>query len=226
MECGWNRGWVKDCFGGSILSQVGGKVISCSGTSLATWDAALQYVSSCLALLASVSVSVSLCLSLSLDLSLLTSLDLSLHLTLSHTHSPHCSLPAVLRYTKLMNDELLSNSCERNGVDQGMHNVWVHTERVKPMHIWWNEDGPIATVQSMKELHRDHFGRLTNTKGGTRTPPSCRRVMALTWLCLVCVYVTGEVYAVVHQYDRSKVLEAQYNSEYTYLQQRDMSIRK
>lgn len=70
-----------------------------------------------------------------------------------------------------MNDELLSNSCERNGVDQGMHNVWVHTERVKPMHIWWNEDGPIATVQSMKELHRDHFGRLTNTKGGTRTPP-------------------------------------------------------
>ena len=41
-ECGWNRKWVSDCFGQGVLSQVGGQVISCSGTSVATWGAALE----------------------------------------------------------------------------------------------------------------------------------------------------------------------------------------
>jgi hypothetical protein len=42
--CGWNSGWVKDCFGAEGLSKVGGNVISCSGTSLAGWQDALAYV--------------------------------------------------------------------------------------------------------------------------------------------------------------------------------------
>ena len=42
-ECGWNAGWVRDCYGEAGLAAVGGNVISCSGTSLATWDAARVY---------------------------------------------------------------------------------------------------------------------------------------------------------------------------------------
>lgn len=42
-ECGWNAGWVRDCHGDAGLAKVGSHVISCSGTSLATWDAAVVY---------------------------------------------------------------------------------------------------------------------------------------------------------------------------------------
>lgn len=29
-ECGWNSGWIKDCFGAQVLNSVGSKVISFS----------------------------------------------------------------------------------------------------------------------------------------------------------------------------------------------------
>lgn len=42
-QCGWNSGWVKDCFGVDGLAKVGGNIISCSGTSLASWENARAY---------------------------------------------------------------------------------------------------------------------------------------------------------------------------------------
>jgi hypothetical protein len=42
-ECGWNSGWVSDCFGQEGLNKVGREIISCSGTSLATWRSAVVY---------------------------------------------------------------------------------------------------------------------------------------------------------------------------------------
>lgn len=144
-QCGWNRKWVSDCFGQGVLSQVGDQVISCSGTSLATWDAAIEY-------------------------------------------------------TGLMRKEIDGNPCERNGVDQGMHNVFVHTRRLSnPTYIWYNEEGPIATVQSMPTLKRDQFGQLLNQN--------------------------GEVYAVVHQYDRSAALKRQYDKQFVLLSPRERTQR-
>ncbi len=143
-QCGWNKGWVQDCFGAGMINEIGDQVVSCSGTSLASWSAAMEYVN-------------------------------------------------------LMADELSRNPsrCERNGVDQGMHNVWVYAAsknaRLKAggIHIFSNERGPIATVQSMKTLHRDRFGRVVNE--------------------------AREVVAVVHQYDRSDELKAQYDREFVRL---------
>jgi hypothetical protein len=43
-QCGWNSGWVKDCFGEEGLARVGGNVVSCSGTSAASWADAMAYV--------------------------------------------------------------------------------------------------------------------------------------------------------------------------------------
>ena len=63
-QCDWNRGWVQSCFGSDGLALVADRVISCSGTSVASWRHALQYAN-------------------------------------------------------LMADEILTNPCERNGVDQG-----------------------------------------------------------------------------------------------------------
>ena len=33
-QCGWNGGWVKDCFGKKILDDIGNNHIICSGVSL------------------------------------------------------------------------------------------------------------------------------------------------------------------------------------------------
>ena len=133
---GWNSGWVKDCFGAAVLQQVGGSVVSCSGTTLGTWEAALQYL-------------------------------------------------------KLMADNIRQReSCERNGVDQGVHNVIVHTQLMgsTPVHQVSNERGQIATVQSLRTLHRNEYGVVVNE--------------------------AGEAVSVVHQIDRSKLLLAQLDRQY------------
>ncbi len=33
-QCGWNGGWVKDCFGSKVLEDVGNNHIICSGVSV------------------------------------------------------------------------------------------------------------------------------------------------------------------------------------------------
>ena len=92
---------------------------------------------------------------------------------------------AGIRYTGLMRKEIEGNPCERNGVDQGMHNVFVHGRRLTGSEtvILTNEEGPIATVQSMKQLHRDKYGRLLNRDGACRA-----RVSVCLCVCLrACV---------------------------------------
>ena len=82
--------------------------------------------------------------------------------------------------------------CERNGIDQGLHNYFVYSgelaARVSALHLLSNEEGPIATVQSMPFVRRDPVGRVVNEQGA--------------------------VVAVVHQYDRSEALKRQYDGEF------------
>jgi hypothetical protein len=59
---------------------------------------------------------------------------------------------------------------------------------VSALHLLSNEEGPIATVQSMPYVRRDAAGRVVNE--------------------------VGAVVAVVHQYDRSQALKRQYDGEY------------
>lgn len=62
-----------------------------------------------------------------------------------------------------------------------------------------NEEGFIATVQSMPTLTRDHSGRVLNA--------------------------LGEVVAAVHQYDRSPALVAQYAGEYPWLREEELHVK-
>lgn len=82
--------------------------------------------------------------------------------------------------------------CERNGIDQGMHNYFVYSgaleASVSALHLVSNEEGFIATVQSMPSVQRDPAGRVLNERGA--------------------------VVAAVHQYDRSPALKRQYEGEY------------
>ena len=98
---------------------------------------------------------------------------------------------ASLAYLRLISDLIREHeACERNGIDQGVHNVIVHTGLMKPhaVHRLSNERGLIATVQSMPALRRNEWGYVVNDAGDT--------------------------VAVVHQVDRSKLLLAQYDLQY------------
>ena len=148
-QCGWNSGWVKDCFGPDGLAAVASNVISCSGTSMGTWEQALAYAT-------------------------------------------------------LMGDTAESNprSCERNGVDQGFHNYFVHAEggkAIPDLHLVSNEEGWIATVQGMRSVTRDEWGRVLNQR--------------------------GEPVAVVHQYDRSPHLTKQFTGEYPLIPQEQRGLK-
>ncbi len=121
--CGWNSGWIKSCYGTSVLNKVGRNPIMCSGMSVSSFKEGLAYA-------------------------------------------------------KAMNDKLVSasgRSCERNGVDQGMHNVLVWTGAIDNLHVVTQESGPIANMQS----------KLVEV-----TPEK------------VVKNKKGQVMAVVHQYDR------------------------
>jgi hypothetical protein len=82
--------------------------------------------------------------------------------------------------------------CERNGIDQGMHNYFVYggalAQAVSALHLVSNEEGFVATVQSMPSVQRDAAGRVLNA--------------------------AGAVVAAVHQYDRSPALKRQYEGEF------------
>jgi hypothetical protein len=43
-QCGWNGGWVKDCFGESSLSEIKDKQIICSGVSMGDTESVYKYL--------------------------------------------------------------------------------------------------------------------------------------------------------------------------------------
>ena len=144
---GWNSGWIRDCFGDPMVQKVGREVVSCSGTTLGTWDAALAYLK---------------------------------------------TIAGLIREHE---------SCERNGIDQGVHNVIVHTRLMAPHAVYpqTNEKGLIATVQSMPTLRRNEWGYVVNE--------------------------AGETVSVVHQVDRSKLLISQYDMQYPVIPEQQRSSK-
>lgn len=122
----FNREWVKSCFGIEVLNRISNQRISCSGTSMATYDAALIYLS--------------------------------------------------MMQEKIFTD----NHCEANGIDQGVHNVFVYDGRLKKRNVnvvlYPLETGPVATLGFMQVLQKNLWGEILNE--------------------------FGEVYSMVHQIDR------------------------
>lgn len=95
-ECGWNGGWIKDCFGEAKLQSLAKKPILCSGVSIGTRDTALRYAKQMSAVI---------------------------------------SNPAFAH-------------CERNGVDQGVHNVLVHEKRVPNAVVVPQRNSGVANLQA------------------------------------------------------------------------------
>jgi len=70
-------------------------------------------------------------------------------------------------------------SCERNGVDQGAHNVLVYKGAIPRMKIWDQIEGPVSNLQAEQYQLKENV--VFNRKGAKA--------------------------AVVHQYDRSQILQ-------------------
>ena len=145
-DCGWNGGWVKDCFGDRILGEIGRRNIICSGVSIGTTDVVYQYLT-------------------------------------------------------LMNDILMGRKesdlsvgsrfpgCERNGVDQGVHNVLVHKNMIKNLEVKSESDGKVVNMQGRTAIVSEK--KVTNSR--------------------------GVLFPIVHQYDRYPDLQKLIFSEVRYL---------
>lgn len=142
-QCGWNSGWVKDCFGQAVLSEIASRNIICSGVTMGDTASVYAY------------------------LTVMDDVIMNKHKT---TISQSAKFP----------------SCERNGVDQGVHNVIVHKRaqalsRVK-VKQWSQDDGPVINMQAKKGVVIGGSDKIVkNSRGG--------------------------VAAVVHQYDRDDALQ-------------------
>jgi len=135
-NCGWNSGWIKDCFGINGLKEVEENVISCSGTTLGSWLAMKQYV---------------------------------------------FVMAGSIKERK---------DCERNGVDQGMHNYFINTARKSlPGVSIIRSNELVIQVQTTETLESDIIGRIKNS-------------------------IENDVFAVVHQYDRSGWLHKRFLNLY------------
>ena len=87
----------------------------------------------------------------------------------------------MLPYLSTMRDITLGRAgygkfptCERNGVDQGVHNVLVHTNKIKNLKVWGQSNSPVLNLQA----------KMAKVQGKT------------------VQNIHGELAAVVHQYDR------------------------
>jgi len=97
----------------------------------------------------------------------------------------------VEAYLKLMSETMETAEfakCERNGVDQGVHNVLVHTGQIPGLVVRDQRTGWVANMQS---------GLSRVTKGGVLNQK-------------------GERVSVVHQYDRYKELQAGYFKDFVF----------
>lgn len=142
-QCGWNGGWIKDCFGRDVLDQVGNMPIICSGVSMGTLDNILTYVE---------------------------------FMSDTITGSPG---PRTAEIMKEYHPKF--PTCERNGVDQGVHNVLVHKKLISNIKIVLQKDSTILNMQAKKGTFDE--------------------------VDYVVKNMNGHLATVVHQYDRFHTLQ-------------------
>ena len=160
IDCGWNGGWVKSCFGQDMLKKVGPNNIICSGISIGTYDEVLSYLTKMTK----------------------TILDLD-------NESP-----------------ISFQTCERNGVDQGVHNVLVHTKQIPKLVLKSQRHGLVCNLQS----------RIADVKPFKVISPSDLLKKKGIQKGLEVRSPLGHLYAIVHQYDRNAELTKYYFDIFRY----------
>ena len=156
-ECGWNSGWVKDCFGPQMLAEIGSQGIICSGVSVGTAAAAAEYIG------------------------IMDSI-------ITGQNNNNGGYGYVSTGDSAVKVKVAGKfpHCERNGVDQGTHNVLVHTGALDHLGLRkWSQSESASPVANMQ-------ARLAEVScAGEGEERTCR-----------VLNKAGIPVAVVHQYDR------------------------
>ena len=84
-------------------------------------------------------------------------------------------------------------SCERNGVDQGIHNVLLHLNHLQPVSVKYPDTFPIVNLQSSPELMLHFINETVDS---------------------IKMLDHNVKYAVVHQYDRDPALQLELGKKY------------
>ena len=146
QKCGWNGGWIRDCFGDTMVNKIGHNNIICSGVSMGDMESVYEY--------------------------------LRLMDEVIGAKGKKESVSLGSRFP----------DCERNGVDQGVHNVLVHNKLIPNLKIWDHTNGPVANLQA----------KLSPIRG------------------MVVKNKKGDMVAVAHQYDRDAALQKKLFKKYVY----------
>lgn len=158
-QCGWNSGWIRDCFGEKILKQIENKMIICSGVSMGTTKMVMEY------------------------------LQYMTQIFDNDFDKASDGLSAVMGTSKFP-------ACERNGVDQGVHNVLIHMKLLNfgETKIWKQQHSSVLNLQAKA---------LSTIIRQSPVGDSVRNL-------------DGKVAAVVHQYDRNEILQKRLFEKYVY----------
>lgn len=161
-DCGWNRGWIQDCFANDVYSKLAQHTISCSGISMGTTQATLTYLKAMN------------------DLILKANFE----------------------------DKLASKfpTCERNGVDQGIHNVLVRSNLIPHLQLLQQEDGMVAHMQS----------NIAFRERVAASQSSLPRVLNKK----------QQVMSIVHQYDRDKEFTKLLHDRFRFWNDEDMFMEE
>eukprot|EP01033_Poteriospumella_lacustris_P007502 gene7502-5392_t len=124
-QCSWNSGWIESCFGAEMARSVASQSILCSGTVAGSMDRVAEYIE--------------------LMGGIVSGDPAFRKVPLRETAAEAGSRSTVQRMLDL---SAKFPSCERNGVDQGVHNVLVHRGALAPVTVWMQQDSPVANLQA------------------------------------------------------------------------------
>lgn len=119
-ECGWNSGWVKDCFGQATLKLISAKTIICSGVSMGTTNEVLEYLR---------------LMSETMETTEFSSCERN-----GVDQGRWCFNCNFAHQSKLV--------WFKTFLLAGVHNVLVHTQRIPGLHVLDQSSGWVANMQS------------------------------------------------------------------------------
>eukprot|EP01031_Cornospumella_fuschlensis_P035751 gene35751-43367_t len=173
--CGWNKGWIVDCFGESVLSLVQHNSVLCSGVTMGDMHSMYVYIHA------------------------MSTIMQGKRLLLQSSFADPSQVPFAFAAEKAALVEKINSfnkfpRCERNGVDQGLHNILMHLGLLGgtsiQIHKHEHFSYPVINMQTAMMIvsHRVDKGK---------------------------VYMSGgQLYSIVHQYDRHTELQQQLVTRY------------
>jgi hypothetical protein len=192
-QCGWNSGWVRDCFGDTVLNRMKNVPILCSGTVAGTMDFIAEYIE------------------------VMGSVVLGANLQEDYTLTREAAQRMELLQRITGTGSIRFPHCERNGVDQGVHNVLFHNhifdnnnnnhnnnnnnnqgdngDADREIIIHDQRSGPVMNMQAkLAQIRSGHSSGHSNSNSGNGGNGEGQ---------LPRVYNSrGDLVHVVHQYDR------------------------